>query len=155
MNTDIKMLVDRWYYFLMFKPDYFNGHDEINQKVYTELLEETYFAIKEMRQFIDSKKYEDVEPDDMYWYIEMISVIAKYGELPVTDDSENYVYTATALLATEFFKIASAHKWNAKLNKGIIEAVPGEEYGITKKIKYDINKGNLSGYLEVANEMMK
>ena len=35
MNTDFKMLVDRWYYFLMFKPDYFNGHDEINQKVYT------------------------------------------------------------------------------------------------------------------------
>ena len=155
MRNNLKSMTERWNFFWEWKQDFYDGYDEISIVEYTELIEDTFGVIKKMRQYIDSKKYEDVEPNDMYWYIEMISIMARYGELPCTDDSENHIYTATALLATEVVNIAYLDNWNSELEKGIIEAIPGADYGVTKKIKYDISKKDISGYLEVANIMMK
>lgn len=155
MSMSTKVLVDRWSYYYEFKRDFYNGYDEINVEEFTDLVNDTYSAIKEMRHHIDNNDYENLESDDIYQFAEMISVMARYGELVGNDDSEKYVYTATGLLTAVLVDLISMDSWNSKLEKGVIEAAPGERYGIGKKAKYDVNKGNLSDFLEIANEMMK
>ena len=107
-----------------------------------------------MRQRVNSNDYEKLEPNDIYQFFEMISVMARYAEPAGDDDSEKYVYTATSLLTTVLVSLTSMDKWNSKLKKGIIEGAPGEKYGIGKRAKYDINNGDLSDYYEIASELM-
>ena len=88
MSMSTKVLVDRWSYYYEFKRDFYNGYDEINVEEFTDLVNDTYSAIKEMRHHIDNNDYENLESDDIYQFAEMISVMARYGELVGNDDSE-------------------------------------------------------------------
>ncbi len=155
MSRSTEILVGRWRYYYEFKRDFYNGYDEINIEEFTDLVNDTYCAIKEMRHHIDNNDFASLNPDDIYQFAEMISVMARYSEFVGHDDSEKYVYTATGLLTSVLVGLISMDSWSSKLEKGVIEATPGERYGIGKKAEYDVNKGDLSDYLEIANEMME
>ena len=103
-----------------------------------------------MHKHIESNDYSDVTPDDMRNYMDIISIISMYSASCLTDESKDHVFTITRLLSFDLADLGANYSC-CNNDEGIIISPEPYSYGLEKPLRYDVNKGDLSDYVEFAS----
>ena len=122
---------------------------------YKELVKDTYYLIKEMHMHIAIGDYSDVSPEDMRNYIDLVARMSMFSTSCGVDESEDYTFTACRHLAFDLADLGANSSYydlneDDRQPDGIIESIEGMAYGMRRSTHYDVNKGDMSDYYELA-----
>jgi len=147
-------LRDRWEYMWESRESFAFGDEDFDMEAYKDLVKETYYCIKEMQTHISNKNYADVSPEDMRDYLTIVSLISRYSASCYTDNSKDCAFAISRLLAYDLSDLATFF-WSAadEEHDGEIVSFEGYSYGLDKNIVYNVNKGDLSDYIEYARRV--
>ena len=161
----IQELINRWYYYLDFKMDFYFGDDEIVLEEYADLVEETFYVIKEMHSHIQKGDFTEENYQKMPGYIELVSIIARYGEPGSTDESEEYRFTTTRLIAVTLAELGAYYSLLDPMGEGltvsrryaedVIVSIMGYDNGIERDLCFDLKKKDFSDFQELARVLME
>ena len=172
----IQELINRWYYYLDFKMDFYFGDDEITLEEYADLVEETFYVIKEMHSHIQKGDFVEENYQKMPGYIELVSIIARYGEPGSTDESEEYRFTTTRLIAVTLAELGANYSLLDPMGEGLmvsrtldedvivskmrrventIVSKMGYDNGIERDLCFDLKKKDFSDFQELARVLME
>ena len=161
----IQELINRWYYYLDFKKDFYFGDDEISLEEYADLVEETFYVIKEMHSHIQKGDFTEENYQKMPGYIELVSIIARYGEPGSTDESEEYRFTTTRLIAVTLAELGAYYSLLDPMGEGltvsrryaedVIVSIMGYDNGIERDLCFDLKKKDFSDFQELARVLME
>ena len=154
--TDISIIYDRWKAMWYDKEEYAFGDEKVDLDNFRNLVRETYSLVKEMHIKIDKCDYSGVSPKIMRDYIDLVSVISLYAAPLCIDESENHSFAVTRLLSFDLADLGANYSFymndkDEPLVDGIITSSEGFSYGMDHETHYDINKGDLSEYEELAS----
>ena len=146
----------RWEDMWMNKEEYAFGAKKINLEKYKLLVKDTYYMIKEMQEHISDNDYSDVDTQEMRRYMWILSLISMYSASCCTDNSKEHSFAITRLLAFDLARFAARYDYyfiegEESWQEGVITSDEAFNYGLDKIIQYDVNKGDLSDYIELAS----
>ncbi len=153
---DFTSISERWLDMWELKEEFAYGDSDINLEAFKELVKDTYYLIVEMHKIIEKNDYSEITPAIMREYIDLVSCISLYGAPGLVDQSEDNSFTITRLLAFDLADLGANYSLYAidedePLVEGTIVSLEAFNYGLNKEIHYDVNKGDISEYIEFAS----
>ncbi len=114
--------------------------------------------IREMQEHIGANDYSEVDPQEMRKYMWIMSLISKYSASCCTDNSKEHSFAITRLLAYDLASFGTSYDYyvdegEEPWQEGVITSDEAFNYGFDKILHYDVNKGDLSDYVELASRV--
>ncbi len=153
---DFSETLERWATMMASKGEFAFGDAEIDLDNFKTLVKDTYYLFKEMHEHIKANDYSDVTPDEMRNYMDVVSLISMYSASCCIDESKDHAFAVTRLLAFDLADLGANYSLYADdedepLVEGVIKSMEAYSYGLEKTLHYDVNKGDLSDYIEYAS----
>lgn len=112
--SDIRNLRNRWDRYYEGKFLYASGEKEIDMDDYCELVEKTWWYLRRVKHRVedylsDNSHYVEVDRTEVlsfFEYVKMMQRLTYYSVRPDKDQSKDYIYTVTAMLADELARLA-------------------------------------------------
>ncbi len=155
---ELSEIYEKWSKMWQMKEEYAFGDTDIDMDVFKELVRETYYLFREMHNHIRTNDYSDVTPGEMRDYMEIISLVSMYSASCCTDNSKDHAFAITRLLSFDLADLGVNYSLydddeDEPLIEGTITSLEAYNYGLDKTLHYDVNKGDLSDYIEFANHV--
>ena len=152
---NLEELQGRWNYMWELKEAFAFGDDSFDMEEYKGLVKRTYYCIKDMHRHISTNDYSEITSDDVIAYMQIVSLISMYSASCCSDESEGHIFAISRLLAFDLADLAvnySKYEGDEDFGApdGVIVSLEGYSYGLDKNLVYDVNKGDLSDYIEFA-----
>ena len=146
----------RWDNMWMDKEEYAFGDKDINLDEFKLLVKDTYYMIREMQEYIEVNEYAKVDTSEMRRYMWIMSLISMYSASCCTDNSKENSFAVTRLLAFDLARFGTRYDYyyeegEEPWQEGVITSDEAFNYGLEKILHYDVNKGDLSDYVELAS----
>ncbi|WP_031554841.1 hypothetical protein [Oribacterium sp. FC2011] len=154
--SDFSEIHKKWLNMWHHKEEYAFGETDVDLDSFKELVKDTYYLFKEMHGHIEENDYSDITPAEMRDYLDILSCISMYSASCCTDESKDHAFAITRLLSFDLADLGANYSLYANdedepLVEGIISSMEAYNYGLEKVIHYDVNKGDLSDYMEFAS----
>ena len=154
---DLSRIYDSWVDLWNRKEALAFDDEEVDLDSFKTLVKDTYYLIVEMHEHIASGDYSGIKPEDMREYLDLVSVMSMYAAKIYTDESEGNAFAVTRLLTFNLADYGVNYSYYAededepiKKGDGLIVSIEGFPYGIERELRYDVNKGDLSDFIEFA-----
>ena len=153
---DMMDIYKRWDDMWFYKEEYAFGGKDINLDKFKLLVKDTYYMIREMQEHIGNNDYAEVNTHEMRIYMHIISIISMYSASCCTDNSKEHSFAITRLLAFDLANFGASYDYwveegEEPWQEGVITSDEAFNYGFDKILHYDVNKGDLSDYVELAD----
>ncbi len=153
---DFSKIQEKWLNMWHHKEEYAFGDTDVDLDSFKELVKETYYLFKEIHEHIQEHDYSDITPAEMRDYLDILSCISMYSASCCTDESKDHAFAITRLLSFDLADLGANYSLYANdedepLVEEIISSMEAYNYGLEKVIHYDVNKGDLSDYMEFAS----
>ncbi len=153
---DFSDILERWMEMWNLKEEFAFGDTDVDFDSFKDLVKDTYYRFKEMHEHIEENDYSDITPAEMRDYIDIVSCISMYSASCCTDESKDHAFAITRLLSFDLADLGANYSLYANdedepLVEGVISSLEAYNYGLEKVIHYDVNKGNLTDYIEFAS----
>ena len=155
---DLSRIYDSWLDLWNKKEAFAFGDEEVDLEPFKALVKDTYYLIVEMHEHIASGDYSNIKPDEMREYLDLVSVMSLYAANMYTDESEGNTFAVTRLLTFSLADYGANYSYYVEdeddpveSGDGLIVTIDGFSYGIERELRYDVNKGDFSDFIEFAS----
>lgn len=155
---ELQQINDDWVELNNAKSDFLIGNDQILLDDFRNLVKQTYNIILEVHNCLSESDFDGLSKEDMCDYFNLISLISAYGAPCFFNESNGTDFIATRLIAQTLADYAS----NISLYKDdeeelfeeyILTSFDGFDIGLDKEIKYDVESGDISDFVELAEKL--